>query len=120
MESDEIKHKERRSIPRIKISYYLPVVNAEKFETLGILSNISTKGLLVDSQKTLPVEQLVKLRLDLSEDDFTDPFILFNARVKSVRPDEYGPGYYNIGFEMLDLSEANSRIIEKIMEKYAA
>ena len=120
MKIDGKKQKERRSIPRINISYYVPVVNAEQYETLGILSDISTKGLLVNSQKNLSVDQQVKLRLDLSEDCFDHPFINFSAQVKSVRSDPYGPGYFNIGFEMIDLSIANFRIIEKIMEKYAA
>ncbi|MFH2039018.1 MAG: PilZ domain-containing protein [Chloroflexota bacterium] len=120
MKKKEKKQDERRSIPRIKISYYVPVIESEKLETLGILSDISTKGLLVNSQKNLPVDQQVKLRLDLSDDGFEHPFINFNAQVINVRPDPYGPGYYNIGFEILDLSIANFRIIEKIMEKYAA
>ena len=120
MKTGEFNTNERRSIPRIKISYYLPVVDAEQYETLGILSDITVKGMLVDSQKILPRHQQFKLRLDLSEDGFDQPSINFIAQVKSVRADRFEPGYYNIGFEILNLSKTNFRIIEKIMEKYAA
>lgn len=110
---------ERRSIQRIKISFYVPIVNAESYETLGVLSEITTKGLLVDSQKILPIDQKFKLRLDLNDDKFDQPFINFLAQVKWVRPDRFGPGYYNVGFEILNLSNSDIKIIEKIMETYA-
>jgi hypothetical protein len=37
-----------------------------------------------------------------------------------VRPDRFQPGYYNIGFELVDISNNEARIIEKIMEDYSA
>ena len=111
---------ERRSIKRIKISYYVPIVNAESYEKLGILSEITIKGLLVDAQKTLPIDQQFKLRLDLNDESFDHPFINFKAKVRWVRPDRFEPGFYNIGFEMMDLSSFDIRVIEKIMENYAA
>ena len=73
---------ERRSSQRIKISYYVPIVNAESYEKLGILSEITTKGLLVDSHKILPIDQQFKLRLDLNDESFDQMFINFIARVK--------------------------------------
>lgn len=111
---------ERRSIKRIKISYYVPVVNAESFEQLGILLEITTKGLLVDTQKILPIDQPLRLRLDLTDESFEQPFITFTAQAKWVRPDRIEPRFYNIGFEMLELSEVDQKIVEKIMEKYAS
>jgi len=120
MKTEEKKQQERRSIQRIKISYYVPIVNAESYEKLGILSEITTKGLLVDAQKILPIDQKVKLRLDLNDTFFDQPFINFLAQVKWVRPDRFQPGYYNIGFEMVNLSNTDIRIIEKIMESYSS
>ena len=120
MKKEESKQKERRAIERIKISYYVPIVNAESYEKLGILSEITTKGLLVDSLRILPIDQQFKLRLDLNDDAFDQPFINFKAQVKWVRPDRFQPGYYNIGFEMVNLTDTNLRVIEKIMEKYAS
>jgi hypothetical protein len=112
--------KERRSRKRIKISYYVPVVNAESYEQLGILSEITTKGLLVDTQKILPTDKPFKLRLDLTDESFEQPFITFTAQARWVRPDRIEPGFYNIGFEMLKISRTDKGIVEKIMEKYAS
>jgi c-di-GMP-binding flagellar brake protein YcgR len=120
MKTEEKKQQERRSTQRIKISYYVPIVNAESYEKLGILAEITTKGLLVDAQKILPVDQQFRLRLDLNDESFDQPFINFKARVRWVRPDRYQPGFYNIGFELVDLSSTETRIIEKIMESYSA
>lgn len=120
MKKEEVKQQERRSIQRIKISYYVPIVNAESYEKLGILAEITTKGLQVDAIKILPIDQQIKMRLDLSDETFDQPFINFKAKVRWVRPDRYQPGYYNIGFEMVDLSGADIRVVEKIMEKYSS
>jgi len=120
MNTDVNKQQDRRSITRIKISYYVPIVNAESYEKLGILAEITTKGLLVDSQKLLPIDHQFKLRLDLTDENFDQPFINFIAQVKWVRPDRFDPGYYNIGFEMVNLSQTDKRIIQKLMADYAA
>lgn len=119
MNTEENKRKERRSLERIKISYYLPIISSESYELLGILSDITTKGLLVNSQKKLPLNQQFKLHLDLTGDGFDQSSINFIAQVKNVRPDRFEPGYYNIGFEMLNLSITNIRTIKIIMEKYS-
>lgn len=119
-QEEEEKQKERRSIERIKISYYVPIVNAESYEKLGVLAEITTKGMLVDTQTLLPVDKQVKLRLDLNDEGFDQPFLNLTAQVKWVRPDRFGPGFYNIGFELLNLKEKETRVIQKIMEKYAA
>lgn len=111
---------ERRSTKRIKISYYVPVVNAESYEQLGILLEITPRGLLVDTQKVLPIDKPIKLRLDLSDDTFGKPFIYFTARPKWIRPDRIEPSFYNIGFELFEISEEDGLIVEKLMGKYAA
>lgn len=118
--TEEKAQQERRSTQRIKISYYVPIVNAESYEKLGVLSEITTKGLQVDAEKILPIDQQVKLRLDLNDEAFDQPFMNFKARVRWVRPDRYQPGYYIIGFELVDISINEARTIEKIMENYAA
>jgi len=120
MKTEEKKQQERRSQQRIKISYYVPIVNAESYEKLGVLSEITTKGILVDAEKILPIDQQFRLRLDLNDESFEQPFINFKAKVKWVRPDRFQPGYYNIGFELVDISNNEARIIEKIMEDYSA
>ncbi|HCM96875.1 MAG: hypothetical protein A2X25_05450 [Chloroflexi bacterium GWB2_49_20] len=112
--------KERRSNKRIKISYYVSVVNAETYEQLGILLEITTKGFLIDSQKILPIDKPYRLRLDLTDENFEQPFINFTAQAKWVRPDRMEPSFYNIGFEILELSENDKKIVDLIMEKYAA
>jgi hypothetical protein len=111
---------ERRSIKRIKISYYVPVVNAESYEQLGILVEITPKGLLVDSQKILPIDKPMKLRLDLTDESFDKSLITFTAVAKWVRPDRFEPSFYNIGFEIQHLSGEDRVIVEQIMEKYTA
>jgi hypothetical protein len=111
---------ERRTQKRIKISYYLPIINADSYEQLGILTEITPTGLQVDSQKSIPVETILKLRLDLSDQKFGQNFITFQAQVRWLRQDRIDPGFYNIGFMILSLSNSDKKVVEKIMESYAA
>jgi hypothetical protein len=111
---------ERRTTRRIKISYYVPVVNAESYDQLGILMEITPKGLLVDAEKILPIDKSFRLRLDLTDQAFDKPFISFLAQAKWVRPDRIEPNFYNIGFEIINISEEDKRIVEQIMEKYSS
>jgi len=110
---------ERRSVNRIKISYYVPVVNADSFEQLGTLQEISPNGMQVDTQKVLPVDKAFKLRLDLTDESFDKPFLFISARPKWVRPDPIEPTFYNIGFQIFEVADEDLVIIDKIMEKYA-
>lgn len=111
---------ERRSTKRIKISYYVPVVNADSYEQLGILLEITPDGLLVDSNKLVPLDLPLRLRLDLTDETFEQPFLTFTAQAKWTRPDRMEPSFYNIGFQITQLADGDKEILEKIMEKYAS
>jgi hypothetical protein len=111
---------ERRTTKRIKISYYVPVVNAESYDQLGILLEITPRGLLVDSEKMLPIDKEFRLRLDLTDQSFNSPFISFMAKTKWVRPDRIEPNYFNIGFEITQISKSDQMTVQEIMEKYAS
>jgi len=109
---------ERRSTKRIKISYYVPVVNADSYEQLGILLEITPHGLMVDSNKLVPLDLPLRLRLDLTDETFEQPFLTFTAQAKWTRPDRIEPSFYNIGFEITQLADGDKEILEKIMDKY--
>jgi len=110
---------ERRSLKRIKISYYVPVVNADTYEQLGILLEITSRGLMVDSNKLVPLDLPLRLRLDLTDESFEQPFLTFTAQAKWTRPDRIEPSFYNIGFEITQIAEGDKEVLEMIMEKYA-
>jgi len=110
---------ERRAKKRIKISYYIPVNNADSLEKLGILTEINTKGLQVDTQTLLTEGKAYKLRLDLMNPSLGASHITFSAVVRWIRSDQIEPNFYNIGLEILELSATERDVIEKIMASYS-
>jgi hypothetical protein len=110
---------ERRAKKRIKISYYLPVNKADSLEKLGILTEINTKGLQVDTQTLLSEGKTYQLRLDLMNSSLGGvSHITFSAAVRWIRADQIEPNFYNIGLEIVELSATDRDVIEKIMASY--
>ncbi|MFN2215997.1 MAG: PilZ domain-containing protein [Anaerolineales bacterium] len=113
-------HPERRAKKRIKISYYLPVNKAGSLEKLGILTEITTSGLQVDTQKLLNKGETYRLHLDLMNSNLGVSSVNFSATVRWTRPDPIEPNYFNIGMEIVDLSASERNIIEKIIAAYGS
>jgi len=111
---------ERRNTSRKKIKYYVPVIDAESYEQIGVLLEITSQGMMVDSQKLVPIDRPIRLRLDLTDQSFEVPFISFVAQAKWVRPDKIEPNYFDVGFEIVEISDEDRLIVEEIMEKYAS
>jgi len=111
---------ERRAMKRFKISYYLPINRAGTMEKLGILTEINTRGLQVDSQALLSVGKSYKLNLDLMNSALGASQIEFTATVRWINPDPIEPNFYNIGFQIDNLSSTARDVIEKIMARYGS
>ena len=111
---------ERRAMKRFKISYYLPVKKAGNLEKLGILTEINSMGLKVDSQALLSVGKSYRLSIDLMNSSMGASQIELSAIVRWVNPDPIEPNFYNIGFEIQNLSSSARDVIEKIMAHYGA
>ena len=111
---------ERRAMKRFKISYYLPVNRAGTLEKLGILTEINTRGLQVDSQARLSVGKTYKLNLDLMSSSLGASQIEFSATVRWIKSDPIEPNFYNIGFEIISLTSTARDVIEKIMALYGS
>lgn len=96
------------------------VMDSNTHETLGHLVDITPLGLMMDSQKPLPLENDYRLRLDTTSDVADKDFIKFTARSKWCLPDGVEPYLYDIGFSITDISQHDAEIIRQIAEKYAA
>jgi PilZ domain len=117
---DQPSTQERRKLKRKSLTYYLLVMDANTHLTLGHLVDITPLGLMMDSQKPLPLENDFRLRLDTMPDVADTDYIKFTARSKWCLPDAVEPYLYDIGFSIIDISEHDASIIRQISEKYAA
>ncbi len=111
---------ERRKLKRRSLAYYMLVLDANTREMLGHLVDITPLGLMMDSQKSLPLENDFRLRLDTMPDVADKNYIKFTARSKWCLPDAVEPYLFDIGFSIIDISQHDAEIIRLISEKYAA
>lgn len=114
MESDRRRQKRR------KFTYYMRVLDANTFQLVGHLSDISPTGIQMDSEKPLPVNANYKLRVDLTPDVANKNFLVLNGRSKWCEMDKLAPNSYNVGFEVNTLSFDDSMIFQRMFEKYAS
>lgn len=111
---------ERRKLKRRSLSYYLLVMDANTREMVGHLVDITPLGLMMDSQKSLPLENDFRLLLDTMPDVADKNYIKFTARTKWCLPDAVEPYLFDIGFSIIDIAPHDAEIIRQISEKYAS
>ncbi len=109
--------KERRKIKRRYLLYYVRVYNAASREQIGNLVDITTSGAMIISENPVPEKQRSRLRIELSEDVADKPYMDVEVRAKWCHPD-IDPNLYNIGFEIVNISPEDVKIVQRIVETY--
>jgi len=111
---------ERRKLDRRDFSYYMRVLEASTDELVGYLSDISTTGFKLDSQKPLRLNQDYRLKIELTSEIADKTALIFLARSKWCRPDYVDPSTYNVGFEIVNMSSGDLEIFTRMFEKYGS
>jgi hypothetical protein len=117
---DQPSKQERRKLKRKSLTYYMLVLDGNSREMLGHLVDITPLGLMMDSQKPLPLGNDFRLRLDTMPDVADKNYIKFTARTKWCLPDVVEPYLFDIGFSITDITPHDAEIIRQIADKYAA
>ena len=86
------------------ISYYMQVTNDLTKELLGYLSDISTGGFKLDSQKQIAPGQDFRMHIELTPDIAEKNSMVFIARSKWCHTDYIDPNSFNVGFELVNMS----------------
>jgi hypothetical protein len=115
----EVSMPERRKIVRKSISYYLRIIDANTNLLIGHLADISSQGIKIDSQKTLPLNRDYRLRIHSTKEVSDKEYVEFSAKARWCKTDPLQPGLYNIGFEIVEIERSDSKIIQTIVEKYS-
>jgi hypothetical protein len=111
---------ERRRSKRRNMSYYMPVLDPRSEEILGHLVDITHQGIMMDSKKVFPLNKDFKLRLNVTADVADKSSIDFIARSKWCKPDTIEPYLYDIGFEIIKISNEDAGVVKRIVEKYGS
>jgi PilZ domain len=110
---------ERRRSKRRNLAFYMLVLDANTRGKIGHLVDITPEGLLMDSEKALPLQKDFRLLLDIPPDVDNKPHISFTARSIWCRPDAIVPSLFDIGFSVVGISTEDATILKRLSEKYS-
>ena len=111
------KMKDKRKIKRRFLRYYTRVYDAYTRQQIGNLVDINPRGKMVVSEHLLPQGENTRLCIELTDEVTEKPFMEFSAHNKWCKPDII-PNMFNTGYEILDLTPENSKIIHQIIQEF--
>jgi len=109
---------ERRKMVRRSFSYYMRMMDDRSGVLVGHLTEISTGGFKLDSQKPIPVNQDFNLRIELPNEIANKTFMVFSARSRWCEHDHVDPTSYNVGFQIVNITPGDFEIFARMFEKY--
>ena len=108
---------ERRELKRRHIMFYSRVFSRRTGEFIGYLGNLTAKGLMIICDHPIETGQEYSLRIDLPEDIYQRAILAFEANCIWCEED-IDPNFYNAGFQLLDISDADCELVERIVADY--
>lgn len=111
---------ERRTTPRKNVSFYMRVLNDDTEEIIGHMVEVSAIGLRLETVGPLPLEKDFYMRLELTPDLGSVPYIVFLARSKWCKIDDIQPNLFRVGFELLEILPEDKEIFFRILRKYGS
>ncbi len=109
---------EHRREVRSKVLVFTPVYDKFTNVLLGYLGDLTLKGALVVSEKPVDINKKFMLAIEFREaSEAPAKRMTIPARAAWTKQ-ERDRTYYNTGFEFLELTEANKRVIEAVLERY--
>jgi c-di-GMP-binding flagellar brake protein YcgR len=109
----------QRKESRKKLMAFTPVYDVLHKTLLGYVGDLTLQGVMVTGEKLVEAGKQLTLGIDFPESlpEMPARRISISARAAWCRNDD-SPHYFNIGFEFIDVSPENARIIESILERY--
>ena len=111
--------KEQHSRPARKdFFYYLQLIDNETKQVVGHLSDISSGGFKLDSQKPIPTNRDFQFFMNLNSEVAYKPYMVFMARSRWCRIDPIDPYTYNVGYQLTRIAPEDLEIFNRMIEKY--
>jgi hypothetical protein len=109
----------QRKESRKKLIAFTPVYDLLRKKLLGYVGDITLEGVMVIGEKLIEVDKHFTLGIEFPEglSETSDTRVVLSARSAWCRPGD-SPQYFNVGFEFIDVSPENTRIIEAVLERY--
>ncbi|MCG8672118.1 MAG: PilZ domain-containing protein [Pseudomonadales bacterium] len=113
MESEQITN--QRKVDRRHLIYYLRVFNRDDNQLLGNLVDISTRGIMLVSDKPLAPNKRFHLRMVLPETLEGSREVEFEAETRWCQNDA-NKDFYDTGFELIDPNNSFLEAVDKLID----
>lgn len=110
--------KEKRRVERKYLVFYLRIFEGLSFRVLGHVVNLSSRGLMVLSDRQIPLNKEYRLRMRLPKEMSDRPELIFNATSCWCKKDA-NPDFYLAGFEIQNLSMAERSDILHLLDEFS-
>lgn len=114
--SDEHMLEKRKHKRSILVSYFDTYEREEKV-FLGYLADISYGGMTLVSKKPIETNQVMSIQIEVSNDDNKRNDLLLDAKCIHCK-EQKNHNYFNIGFELKEITETDINNIDDLMSLY--
>ena len=108
---------EKRKAPRKKAPEKVTVYDQATDNAVGQVVNMSTGGVLLLSDSPIPVDSVFQFRVELPESIEDTDSLNFGVESLWGSP-AMDENYYWTGFQIIDISESDSRILEILIKDW--
>ena len=112
---EEVADDNQRSVPRRHLIYYLRVFDAKDNQLIGNLVDISTKGIMVVSDRKLEAGKRFRLRMVLPDTVDGSKEVEFEAESRWCQSDT-NSDFFDTGFELIDPTIAFLDALDRLVE----
>ena len=109
----------QRKESRKRLVAFTPVYDLLHKTLIGYIGDLTPQGVMVIGEKPVEINKQLTLGIEFPDDESKTHIlkIVISARAAWCRQDET-PKYFNIGFEFLDISLENAKIVDAILNRY--
>jgi len=109
----------QRAESRKKLVAFTPVYDLLHKKLLGYVGDLTLQGVMVIGEKPVEVDKHLTLGIEFpaSDSEKLTVSVAFDSRAAWCRQEETSQ-YFNLGFEFIDVTPENAKIIEAILKRY--
>jgi len=105
-----------RSQYRWNLVQFLRVAKAENNETLGHLVDVTTEGMMIISEQSIPLHQVFNLRMEIPNEHDVPQTIALTAESLWTKKD-VNPSFHDTGFRLINPSKRTITAITNLIEQ---
>jgi len=109
---------DKRKDPRKKLMAFTPVYTLKPKALLGYLEDLTVHGARVVGDVPLEADKLVTLMIEIPKDTVSLPPEPFTIQARVARASKDEARYENLGFEFVDVTPEQTRILEAVIQRY--